>query len=546
MPNNLCLTIRFLQPYSHGRGGDGEPEWPPSPLRVFQALVAAAAARWNERMQLEYAAPALRWLECQKPPAIVAVSGVRSEAKYRLYVPDNVADKVAKSWSAGREASIADYRTEKDVRPTHLAGEAVHYLFPLADAGCPYFDVLAAAARRITHVGWGVDMVAADAAILSDEEAADLRGERWQPAEGASANSLRVPVEGTLDDLARKHTAFLNRLSGDGFRPVPPLSAYRVVGYRRATDPAPRPYAAFELWQPLEKLAGLPAGKSKYRPFDPVRDATNVATMVQHAVGLAAKRMRPLGWGDADILHFVYGHTPDGKDRVRGDGADRRFLYLPLPTINPLKVESIRRVLVVGPPTAEGAAAIDWVRKALAGQELVRPARPPRTECEARLPEAMLSPLSSRDWHVQEYVRQDRGAQVWSTVTPVVLPGYDDTGGIRRRLNKQRDSDAQKRLLERLERRTNRLLQAAFIQAGLPRELIEVSDLKLEWRPVGFRAGVDLAGRYQLPESSVKRPTYHVCVRFPTPIRGPLAIGAGRYRGLGLFAPEPGEMATRR
>lgn len=163
MPISFCLMIRFLQPYSHGRGENGAPEWPPSPLRVFQALVAAAAARWNERTRLEYAAPALYWLERQPAPAIVAAPGLRSDAKYRLYVPDNVTDKVARSWSGGREASIADYRTEKDVRPTYLARDAVHYLFPI-DPSDPEFEThrntLIDAARSITHLGWGVDMVA--------------------------------------------------------------------------------------------------------------------------------------------------------------------------------------------------------------------------------------------------------------------------------------------------------------------------------------------------------------------------------------------------
>ena len=101
MPSHFCLTVRFLQPYSHGRGASGDPEWPPSPLRVFQALVAAAAARWNERTKLETAAPALRWLECRRTPSIVAATGIPSEVPYRLYVPDNVADKVAKSWARG-------------------------------------------------------------------------------------------------------------------------------------------------------------------------------------------------------------------------------------------------------------------------------------------------------------------------------------------------------------------------------------------------------------------------------------------------------------
>ena len=196
MPTHLCLTVRFLQPYSHGRDGRGDPEWPPSPLRVFQALVAAAAARWNERTRIEHAAQALVWLERREAPLIVAAPGVRSDVKYRLYVPDNVADKVAKSWSAGREASIADYRTEKDVRPMHLKGEAVHYLFSLADEGCPHLDVLAAAACSLTHLGWGMDMAAANATVLSDEQSAKLPGERWRPMEGALADGLRVPMWG--------------------------------------------------------------------------------------------------------------------------------------------------------------------------------------------------------------------------------------------------------------------------------------------------------------------------------------------------------------
>src|SRR3954451_23719277 len=101
MQNYLSITVRFLQPMCHARDHRGEPEWPPSPLRLFQALVSASAARWNERIRLEYAAPALRWLERQPAPAIIAAAGRRSRVKYRLYVPDNVGDKVAGTWSRG-------------------------------------------------------------------------------------------------------------------------------------------------------------------------------------------------------------------------------------------------------------------------------------------------------------------------------------------------------------------------------------------------------------------------------------------------------------
>src|SRR5438270_430771 len=94
MTKKLCITIRFLQPLSHGRSDRGEPEWPPSPLRVFQALVAAAAARWNERTRIEHAVSVMQWLEQQPSPTVVAASGVVSDVKCLVYVPDNTADLV--------------------------------------------------------------------------------------------------------------------------------------------------------------------------------------------------------------------------------------------------------------------------------------------------------------------------------------------------------------------------------------------------------------------------------------------------------------------
>ena len=161
MSNHFRITVRFLQPLAHGRKDGGEPEWPPSPLRLFQSLVAAAAARWNNRMCLVYAVPSLIWLESQSRPDIVAAGGSASANPYRLYVPDNIGDEQGKAWAVGRPLSKkVKLRTEKDVRPTHLSGEAVHYLYPLPDDRAEFekhLEVLKAAARSVTHLGWGID-----------------------------------------------------------------------------------------------------------------------------------------------------------------------------------------------------------------------------------------------------------------------------------------------------------------------------------------------------------------------------------------------------
>ncbi|MSQ97280.1 MAG: type I-U CRISPR-associated protein Cas5/Cas6 [Gemmataceae bacterium] len=498
MSSFFCITIRYLQSLghgralSHGRGDGGEPEWPPSPLRVFQAIIAAAAGRWNERTRLNHAVSALWWLEQQQSPTVVAASGLVSGIKCQFYVPDNTADLVVPAWSRG-EVTKQVKRTEKVVRPTHLSGDAVHYLFPLADGNpefAKYRQTLIDAARSITHLGWGVDMVAGDAAIVSEEEAAKLPGEVWRPTPDSGGTALRVPITGTLNALMDKHEDFLNRLSSDGFKPVPPLGAFEVIHYRRATDPVARPFAAFSILKP---------DASGNRAFDTERRCRDVAGWIRHATGSACE-----GWPFGSIEGFVHGH--DGPDKqLKGERANERFMYLPLPSIERRgdlgnHVGAIRRVLVTAPPGFQDR--IDWIRRRLPGQELVAP------DGEVT---GLLNLLPTSDWVLTRYTKS---AHVWSTVTPVVWPGHDD-----------RDA-----------RKAKAILRKAFVQGGLAPELVAGIE-ELDWRTVGFRAGVDLAHRYQRPDHMNGR-AYHVRVRFPHPVPGPLAVGAGRYRGFGLFAAE--------
>jgi hypothetical protein len=149
-------------------------------------------------------------------------------------------------------------------------------------------------------------------------------------------------------------------------------------------------------------------------------------------------------------------------------------------------------------------------------------------------PVAMLSAVRESDRNV---VPSTRSARVWSTATPAAPPGFDDPDGLRNKLHQRpngppRHADQQKSLWERLNRRAVERIVKAFRQGGLPNELIGAAEL--EYREVGSRPGVDLARRYDLPP--LKHPRCHVRVRFPRPMAGPLVVGAGRYRGLGLFA----------
>jgi len=84
----LCISITFLDPLFHGQGDGYEPEWPPSPMRLFQALLAGARTGCRERAWSDAKAEAFRWLEKRDPPEIITPRVHRAPA-YTLYVPNN-------------------------------------------------------------------------------------------------------------------------------------------------------------------------------------------------------------------------------------------------------------------------------------------------------------------------------------------------------------------------------------------------------------------------------------------------------------------------
>ena len=516
----LCLTVRFLdpEPQFFGTLGDGKSEWPPSPLRFFQAIVCAAAHRWPGEEFGAMARPALEWLEKQQP-LIVTPTRRPTPCGYRMYVPNNSGDLMTAAWYRGNtNATMAEHRVEKDVVPIRMNGDALHYLFPLEDEECPSFDVLRTVARSLTHLGWGISPVAGDATVLQAEELSSLAGESWRPTLNSEGGvTLRVSVSGTLNDLTARHEAFLGRFRTKNFQLVSPLSVYRVVSYRRSNELAQMEWAVF-------RLLDLDANQSK--SFDAVRRAREVAGMLRHATAEVAARH---GWPESKINTFVHGKTSDGSNPSSGKSAPDRFHYLPLPTINwkMQRVESIRRVLVAAPSNC--TKEIAWIKRNLPGIELV----------SVDGPVALLTHLPiMEDWVARQYVQPSgaEGATTWSTVTPVILPGYDDPGHLRRKLELGCDAETQRRYLGKLDGRMNDLLRKAFQQAGVPLELLNGTEI--QWRQSGFRSGVDLAKRYLPPENLQALPRYHVRVKFPSVVKGPLAVGSGRFRGFGLFARE--------
>ncbi|MFV0438771.1 MAG: type I-U CRISPR-associated protein Csb2 [Desulfopila sp.] len=524
------IGIHFLGDMYHGRGDQDEPEWPPSPLRLFQALVATNARLGNQ------ADEALRWLERQEPPILLAARRAAIQPRGRTtYVPDNVADLVARSWVKGGDKDISSYRLAKFVRPTYLENKGefptVQYLWPLAEGeNIPASTELVGAARAISQLGWGIDLVVVDAGLFSGQQVSRLSGERWLPSNTAGGKSLRRPVTGTLTGLKDRHQAFLHRIRLDSnvFRPVPPLSQFAVSTYRRATEISRPPYAVFAIRKPDD---------SGFLAFSPQKRGLHLSGMMRHAAS-RPDFVTSLGWDDDKVAAFVMGHAESRTQESHQPVNGARLVFIPLPSsewqgeAKGNRVGAIRRVLVTVTEHITDDAFHRLVHH-LEGRELI-------DEKTGKVV-AFLRRQSSKDRAISRYFHR---TSEWVSVTPVILPGYDDPGKLRRRLNTATLTSQEKtNIVHKLETRIDHLLRKALSQAGYPPALVQHAEL--QWRGAGFTQGTGLATAYVVPAQHRRFRRLHIRILWrnsdgePLDQPGPHCIGGGRFVGLGLLAPAP-------
>jgi CRISPR-associated protein Csb2 len=508
MSQFLCFTVHFLDPvasFSGNRDG-GNSEWPPSPLRLFQALLDAAASRWRDAAFNQHAKPALEWLETLKPPIIVTPDHEIS-TPFRIAVPNNDLDFWARPLAKGLvpKKQPNELKTMKTVQRVRLLGpnaecNFVRYLISVSHDYAEYLDILKAAARRITHLGWGVDAVATDVAMMPAHECALLPGHRWQP-EHSTGTLLRVPRVGTLQALIQKHQAFLGRFSEGGFTPVQPLTVFQRVCYHCATDPASRPYAVFKL---------LDDNGDTYR--HPHSKLIHLAGMVRHLAIEAMKRNSPRGVSDphAWVERYVAGHRDKADAAV--DLPHRQFSYVPLPsTGHPHTDPGVRRVMIVAPIGDDDI--IEHLARQLDGLQL-------KPEQQGDLRGPVFLERARHDNIARFYTKP---ATHWASFTPVILPGHDD-----------KKSD-----------KTRKLIEKTLVQSGIDQPC------EFEWsafshflksygahkyvRDESANDGKRRIG-YIRPDHLLNQTAVHLRLIFEHEVPGPITLGAGRHCGLGTFA----------
>ena len=492
MSHHLCISVTLLDGLFHGRNVEtGEAEWPPSPYRFFQAMLAGAATG-------EACPPdllnVLRELEGLEPPAIIA-PGAERGSSYTLYVPNNLDDLLGKSWANGNDLSESPpfSRAEKVSTPHHLRDErTIHYIYDLT--GRPraerngLISGTAAVASRLHTLGRGIDAACAVARVLDDQAVAKLPGQRYsaRPPESFAGVLLRVPCVGLADDLIQCHTHFLDMIDGrrKANRREPTRFARRV--YVDAESVQPRSFAAFDM------VAVDPRDRRPRVSFRQ-QGTVAVAAMLRHTAWNAARAdlgdWRTEQWAE----QFVAGHGPHEAAE-----SFSRLSYLPIPTLDHAD-GMIRRAIIAETSGGDGRSA-RWAARRLSGLPLMCG----DTKAEVAI---LRQVVPSKDRVFDLFlVESDR----WQSITPVILPGFDDNS----------------------RAKALKLLTKCFEQAGIPLDLI--ADCEMQRSPWS-RASAPTRS-YQRSKRLEHLPAWHVRVYFKRRISGPLAVGAGRHRGLGLMA----------
>lgn len=579
------LTGRYTAAAAHDRL---VPEWPLHPARVFSALVAALPRGADETGDLDVSEAdgraALEALEALGPPTLwcsaadmrpvlpifvpvgdvhltqdtEAVDAALAEAQRQLAAADPKARKAAEKALKAAEAERAklldkDLRadgklSEKDVGlawsrffawglrkqrsfPTSLPADPRVYLVwpgePLSAALRADLDVVCA---RVHRVGHSSSLASLRVITLPDGEAPPAGLEAWAPTDGPASDSLRVVSPGQLQRLEAEHAVHreteprvLPATSQGYARPGPPPAPAPPRGHFEA-EPA--------RWLLLARTAG---------PGLPLTAGVAAASALRRCL------MRFAGTPTPRILS---GHLPDGRPDDQP-----HLAVLPLAFVGHAHADGLIKGLALVPPRGCPDEALDGLLDAVAAWE--DEAAGEGSEAGLPLHLGRAGVLSLRRIEADEAPWTLRPSTwcapstLWVSVTPVALdrnPGNldADRAALRRAHATGEVAEAEAGRARAARARAAAVAQvcAMLERQGLPAPVA----VEIDWQPQ--ISGSAPVGRFppfppEPADHHHRKVKVHLRLRFAAPVGGPLVLGAGRYRGLGLLRPVVDEEARR-
>lgn len=492
MPRVLLIAVRFHDGRYHGAG-----DWPPSPARLFQALVAGAACG---RALTEADKAALAWLETLDAP-LVATPTVRNGQGFKNYVPNNDLDAVG-----GDPRRIGGIRAPKMIKPRLFdATNGLLYAWNFEGNGTAenHARIVCKIAERLYQLGRGVDMAWAWGEVLDENEIearlARHGGVLHRPSKDGAGSPLLCPQDGSLTSLEARFDANRERLTkiGNGTK------------VQRLFSQAPKPrFVSIAYDSPPRRFLFDLRATTPDAPFVPW-PFTRVAALVMHLRDRAAKRLQnALPKEEAKIDRVLIGRNAAEADKAA------RVRIVPLPSIGHQQADhAIRRVLVDIPPNCPlRADDLAWAFSGLDGE----------IDPETGEILSVLVPTEDHEMltHYGINDAEQDAFRLWRTVTPAALPVMRPLGKIGGGTR------------ARSEAKTAFEVGQALRHVGI---MTKVNTTRVQREP--FERKGERAEAFTVPERFAARGLHHVEVAFAEAVRGPLIIGDGRYMGLGLMAP---------
>jgi CRISPR-associated protein Csb2 len=535
-------------------------EWPPHPARLFSALVATWGEGEPSSSEGELELQALRWLERQAAPDIVAspTTAVAVRDPVPIFVPVNdvaVLSAPDREKLAGAEAGLREVTdpkaratAEKEIgrlgkkllvdtakaisvpektfsgadvtaaaqlfperRPRQprtfpsVSPEVPKVIFAFADAA-PTEDHRCALRRllsRMVRLGHSSSLVHARLVDDAGVVALETRTTRFlcDPEQGSLM--LRWVGAGQFDRL---HAAFERHQETEPR--VMPATFVRYREGRRPTIPQPERSHFDDEWVILARVAG---------PRLPSTSATGISRQLRRAL---------MSFAEQPVPEVLSGHGPGG------DASQATHLaVVPLPFVGSEHADGALLGVALVLPRAIDPAQRRAVMSAMARFEATY-AGPDDGDDAPVIPlnlgTAGVLHLQRVAWgeHKSANLRPatwSRASRAWTTATPVALdrnPGnlQDDDHPRRQAAFKAACAD----VIEAVRR------------IGLPSpvaiDVVRSCLLPGSAKPRTFP-------RFPSDGSRPQRVLVHVSLRFAAPVRGPILVGAGRYQGLGLFRP---------
>jgi CRISPR-associated protein Csb2 len=500
MPHSLVLSVRFHDGRYHGLDTSGRQEWPPSPARLFQALVAGSARA--AAIQPEDIA-ALTWLERLEPPIIAAPAACKGQ-RFKHFMPNNDLDSVG-----GDPSRLGEIRTATKIFHPRVFDPAIAFLYIWQfDHGTEHGERIRDIADQIYQLGRGIDMAWAWGEILDAAETETRlvarRGVLHRPSRSGTGTVLACPKLGSLASLTARFNANRIRFT-------------HGTGKQQLFTQAPKAsFASIAYDSPSKRLLFDLRGTAPQAPFAPW-PFTKAIALVERLRDGAAERLRqalPERAGEVERI-FI------GRDAREADKA-ARIRIMPLPSIGHAHVDhAIRRVLIEIPPNCPMAAEdIAW---GFSGLDVT-------SDRETGEIWSLLVPAD--DEALLKHFGFDGAFRIWRTVTPAALPEK----AARRRIepSRIRDRAEQKGATERI---AEEVRAASAVRQALRHAQIDAPIEMIRVQREPFEAKGERAEAFAPGARFAKERLWHVEVAFTKAVRGPLVLGDGRYLGLGLFTP---------